>query len=44
MLAGPEPDSAELKNAWSYTSIPQIRLHVVLFNKEQDSLHRAVLS
>jgi hypothetical protein len=26
------PSSAEVKNAWSYTSIPPIRLHGVVFS------------
>jgi hypothetical protein len=26
------PSSAEVKNAWSYTSTPQIRLHVVVLS------------
>jgi len=26
------PYSAEVKNVWSYTSIPPIRLHGVVFN------------
>jgi hypothetical protein len=30
------PSSAEVKNAWSYTSIPTISLHGVVFNQTMD--------
>jgi len=28
----PRPSSAEVKNSWNYTSIPPVRLHVVVLN------------
>jgi hypothetical protein len=33
------PSSAEVKNAWSYTSTPPIRLHGVVLSYEQGQLY-----
>jgi hypothetical protein len=33
------PSSAEVKNAWSYTSTPPIRLHGVVLSKAQGQLY-----
>jgi hypothetical protein len=33
------PSSAEVKNAWSYTSTPPIRLHGVMFSWAQEKLY-----
>jgi hypothetical protein len=33
------PSSAEVKNAWSYTSIPPIRLHQVVLSYEKAQGH-----
>jgi hypothetical protein len=32
------PSSAEVKNAWSYTSTPPIRLHIAQLKKSQGQL------
>jgi hypothetical protein len=37
----PTPN-AEVKNAWSYTATPPIRLHGVVFNRARDSVFIAL--